>query len=207
MARVNTAAQTTLTPPPFIAEPMTPKTMVPGGARLNVAAIPASDQVIVEADGNALVDATDMDVLALTGPIPEGTVLHFGPKKLAVLTADADEGDTNIDVEALATQIDDGDTATYAGTDPRRHIPAGTLVGRTLAERAAGTGFTLWDVADEEIFLTAFDVTDAVQNEDVELLRHGTLIYEDRLPNFDALPGGEVVLIRNLYQCIVSVGG
>jgi len=102
-----------------------------------------------------------------------------------------------------------------------RHLPAGSLVGRTFSERSSNVGFYPVTVvpedagppivpahlAEEEIYLTAFDVTDANKNVDVELLRHGVVIYEDRLDGWSTLDATKKAWIRANYQCIVSVDG
>lgn len=90
-------------------------------------------------------------------------------------------------------------------TGNQKEVDAGTLVGRTFAERDARTAFGAADVAaDEEIFLTAFTVVDATIKPDVTLLRHGTLIYEDLLPNWATLTVAQRTAIRSRYRCIRS---
>lgn len=97
--------------------------------------------------------------------------------------------------------------AEFPLTDSRKPVTAGTLVGRTFADRAAGTGFGIAAVlTDQEIFLTAFTVQDALINSDVALLRHGTLVYEDLIPGWATLTADEQAAIRARYQCIVSAG-
>jgi hypothetical protein len=98
-----------------------------------------------------------------------------------------------------------GETGTYLGVEPRV-IPAGTLVGRTFAERTANTGFGQPDVStpDDELYLTANVVIDADINPDVTLIRHGTLIYEDKLPGWAGLSSDAKAVIRARYDCIES---
>lgn len=92
-----------------------------------------------------------------------------------------------------------------ADGDGRKPIDAGTLVGRTFAERTAGTGFSTADVAnDDEIYLLAFTVQDATENADCALLRHATLIYEDKLPGWAGLTAAQQSAIRSRYHCIAS---
>jgi hypothetical protein len=97
-------------------------------------------------------------------------------------------------------------TAAFAANaDGARWVESGTLVGRTIVERTAGTGFGVADVAaDEEIFITAVDVLDCNKNPDVTLVRPGTLIYEDKLPLWATATAPQKAKIRALYQCIVS---
>jgi hypothetical protein len=145
-------------------------------------------------------DATSITVTALALPInplnnnlgvgnvliPKGTTLHFGGKKFATLTADAVLGATSLTVSAIPTAIDVGDVAYYSkhGT---KYIKSGKLVGRTLAERDAGTAFGPAAVTDDEIFLTLFDVADANVSDDIELYRHRSTVKENYLPDYTTL--------------------
>lgn len=151
----------------------------------------------------AIATATSIPITALTSPqtsamptvasgqvlIPAGTTLSFGASgsgKFAKLTANAVYGDTSLAVEALPTALVSGDVAVYSvGAE---YIQSGRLVGRTYAERAAYTAFGAANVlSDDEIFLTVFDVPNARTNPDCELLRHGTLIAENYLPDYDVM--------------------
>ena len=90
-----------------------------------------------------------------------------------------------------------------ANTFGARAVESGVLVGRTYAERAAGTGFGVADVAaDEEILIVAFDVLDCNKNADVTLLRPGTQIYEDKLPIWATATASQKAKIRSIYQCL-----
>lgn len=99
----------------------------------------------------------------------------------------------------------------YTDTDGKIVIPSGTLVGRTYAERDAGTGYGVADVAtDDQIFLTTVSIYDAVQDENHEtgVYRHQRLVYEDQLPRYNAATNAfttvEIDKIRELYQCMLS---
>ena len=93
-----------------------------------------------------------------------------------------------------------------AGADGKKRVPSGTLVGRTLAERDAGTGFGVADVAnDDEMFLTARDVGDLEIDNDIEFYRHQRLVKENFLPDWDALDVAEKTKVRELYACIEGV--
>ena len=96
--------------------------------------------------------------------------------------------------------------AEFTETDGKRPVEAGVFVGRTFAERDAGTGFGVADsgTPDEELYLTAFECVDANINPDVTLIRHGTLIYEDKLPGWSGLTAPDQAAIRERYQCVVS---
>jgi hypothetical protein len=176
-------------------------------AKLDVAAFRAVDAVVVVVGAaGALVDATSVPVDALSGPLPSGTVLDFGAKKFAQLTAPAVAGATAITVEALATALVDNDTATYAG-DPTKakSIPSGTLIGRTYAERDAGDPWGPAASTDDEIYLTAFEVVDTRLRDEGELYRHGRLVKENFLPNWSTMGTTLQNVIRARYTCIVGL--
>lgn len=197
MAKVQEASPT-LTAPVWAGDFMGREHLIPGGARVDPAQFRATDAVEVTATANALVDATTIAVTALSGPIPAGTILDFGAKKFAQLTAAAAAGATSVTVEALATQINAADAAWYEGAETKA-IPSGTPIGRTLAERDAGTAYGPADAADDEVFLVAFDVTDADANPDVELYRHGGVVKENFLPNLAGIAAGVLAVLRAKY--------
>lgn len=101
--------------------------------------------------------------------------------------------------------------ADYTDADGKIVIPSGTLVGRTYAERDAGTGFGPADVAlDEQIYLTTESIYDAVQdyNHETGLYRHYRMVYENWLPRWgnavNPFTAAEQDKIRELYECITS---
>lgn len=204
MARVTTLANQR-TAPRWAGEFISPDCLIPGGAKVNPAEFFAEDSVLVKLNGAAAADAVVLNVDALTGVIPVGTNLYFGQsKEFARVTVETEEGDVTIAVEALPSALEDNDEARYLGGGGQpKSIPSGTLIGRTRAERDAGTGFGPAVVAtDEEIYLTAFDVTDITFNDDVELYRHHSLVKENYLPGFAGLAAGDLVWIRANYDCI-----
>lgn len=82
-------------------------------------------------------------------------------------------------------------------------LDAGTLVGRTYAERDAGAAWGLADVAtDNEIYLTADPVYDSRRSKDIALVKPGTVIKENKLPNWATLTAAQKAKIRELYVCI-----
>ena len=194
----------------FMAEELTDKVLVPGGARVIASEFFAPDAVrVVVATGGAAANATAIPVDALViqngKDIPANTVLDFtGTKKFAVLTAAAVAGATSLTVEALPTALVAGDLAVYSGrTD--KPIQAGLLVGRSFADRASRLPFGVADVAtDEDIYLIAIGCADANINPEVTLLRYQSLIYEDRLPGWATMTTQQKTKIRSLYQCITS---
>jgi hypothetical protein len=170
----------------------------------------------------AAANATSIPVAALTqGPtvvaptavignvvIPAGANLYFGgAKKLARVTVDAKIGDTAITVEALPTALVSGDTARYNSVNPNgKYLPGGLLVGRTFAERDAGTPYGVADVVtpDDQIFLTVFDISDANKDAGIELLRHNMTVKENYLPDWASYTSGMKTVLRARYRCITG---
>ncbi len=89
--------------------------------------------------------------------------------------------------------------AGFVAVNGKKPIPSGTALGRTLAERNAGTGFGPAAAADEEVFLLALDVSDALVNNDCELYRPGRIVKENFLPGFGGLAAGVIAILRDLY--------
>lgn len=177
--------------------------LIPGGARLDPTQFLKTDAVVATVGAaGAAIGATSVPVAALTGAIPNGTILDFtGAGKFAKLTAAAAAGAVTLTVEALPQALVSGDVATYPGSSlTMATVPAGSLIGRTIAERDAGTGYGPAGAADDEIYLTAFDVTDVTVNPDVDLYRQGSVVKENFLPavsrNATNLP-----LVRARYAC------
>lgn len=195
--------------PAFAAEELTPDKLIPGGARINPAAFNAEDaQTLTLAAG--AVTAGSNKTLTLTAAIahdiPAGYILDFGSGEFCTLVNGASKDATTITGVTVAADLEGGESITYPGISPRKPIAAGTLIGRTYTERDAGTAYGVADVAtpDDEIFLVAFGATDAAINPDVTLLRHGTLIYENKLPNWATLTTNQKAAIRARYHCIKS---
>lgn len=204
MSRSMTVRGPTLTAPRWAGDYMNREHLVPGGAKLDASAFNATDAVVVTVGAaGALAAATAVPVDALSGPIPSGTTLHFGTDKYATLSAAAAAGATSLTTLAIPTALVDNDTATYAGTQTKA-VPSGTVVGRTFTERANGDPFGPAADADDEIYLTAFDVTDASVLDDVELYRHGGVVKENYLPVFSALSAALKAAIRANYQTTVG---
>ncbi len=92
-----------------------------------------------------------------------------------------------------------------ADAQGRKPIPSGTVVGRTYAERDAGTGFGPAADSDDEILIVAFDVTNAIDLTDVELYRPGSMVKENLLPDWDILSAAVKASLRAKYQTIKGV--
>jgi hypothetical protein len=101
-------------------------------------------------------------------------------------------------------------TSITADSSGNKNIQAGAIVNRLWANRSNGA-FKLWTgtgspEALEEFYIVPFPVMDLANTEAAcNGLRHGTLIYEDRLPQyFQALSEALKNQIRAKYQMIVS---
>lgn len=202
--------------PAWAAEELRPERLITGG-RLVASAFPYLDQVTLQLSAAALADATSIsvDAVAMANPlsvkanpvIPVGANLYFGEsKEFAKVTTAVNLAATSVAVQALPSALEDNDTATYEGLVMRKPVTSGILVGRTYVERAANTGFGLPDVStpDDELFLTAFGIEDALINPDVVLVRHRTKIYEDLLPGWSSLDSTTKAAIRSRYDCVLS---
>lgn len=177
------------------------ESLYPFPLRLDYAQFVAANIVAVTATAAAQ-NAETVTVTALTGDIPEGTVLYFTSTKIAILTKTALKGETVINVRPLPTALAGGEVYNYV---PRvLYIPSGTFVGRTLAERDAGTLYGPWTSGDDEAFLIAFDITDMMDNTDAVAYRRGKVVRENYLPGWAALAGGTKTAIRAAYQCVVG---
>jgi hypothetical protein len=197
MARITTT-DNTLTAPRWAGDWLDREHMLPGGAKLLASAFAREDAVVVTLDGSADVGATSLTVDALSGAIPSGTLLHFGSGEFARLTAAAAADDTDLTVEAIPVALEDGDSATYAGMETYA-VRSGTLVGRTFAERAAGTAFGPHAENDDEVYLVVYDVLDVTVNNDVELYRPGSIVKENFLPNFADWSAADLAALRATY--------
>lgn len=201
MAQITIKANS-FTAPAWAGDTLGPAQLIPAGARVVASQFMAPDGATVTLTANAAQNATSIAVSALANTIPSGTLLRFGAGKYAYTTAQAAAAATSIAVEALPAALTSGDAATYSGV-LKRTIKSGTLIGRTYTERDAGTGFGPADVAgDDEIYLLAFDITDADTDPNCELLRHGALIKENLLPGWSGLGGSTKTKIRTLYETV-----
>lgn len=217
-------SSTSYSQPAFAAECWDDDELLPGGAKLVASAFAREDAVTVTTKNSTAVTAgsnktvqfqTAIAPASLIGStttlttlaVPAGTVLNFGSGKIVTFPTGIPFGATQVTDATVAADLAGGETATFAGTG-RIIVPAGTLVGRTFVERASNVGFGVADVStpDDEIYLTAFQVEDASINSDVTLIRHNTLIYEDKLPGWSSAASNVKAAIRAAYQCIVSAG-
>lgn len=151
--------------------------------------------------GTTVIGATTMTVDALSAKIPAGTILRFSDGSFAYVTSDAAASATSITVEALGYAIPDNATAWYMGTG-MVYVRSGTAIGRTYAERDAGTAFGPAGDADDEIYLLVYDIDDALMEADADLYRWGSLVDEAHLPGWSDLSSTVKAYIRSKYQCM-----
>jgi hypothetical protein len=180
--------------------------LMPGGAKLDASQFLATDGATVTLTALAAEGAVALAVAALANSIPAGTLLYFGGAgKFARVTVAAAAGATALTVEALPTALANADVATYAGTGTKpKTVVSGTPVGRTYVERDAGGHFGPAVSTDDEIFLVAFDVTDAAELADVELYRHRSIVKENFLPGWSTMAGALKTALRARYQCTIG---
>lgn len=201
--------------PNWLAEQYSADLLIPGGARVNPAVFPGSDAVRVTATAAAAVDAVAVTVAAVTRfanavpiavgqvVIPAGSIIDFGAKKLAVVTANVVYGATSIAVRALGTAIAANDVGLFLGLGDR-YVPSGTLLGRTFAERDTAALFEPYADGDEEVYLTLWDSQNLEISNEVDLLRHTTLIKENWLTTFAALTALGKAAVRARYQLTIG---
>lgn len=205
MPRNMTLNSTTISAPRWAGDFGSRDHLVPGPFKLDPTQFVATDAVTaVVATAGAGIGATTIPVDALSGPIPGGTILDFGGVKLARLTTGAAAGDTALVVAPLTAAVVDNDDAIYPGGG-KITVLSGTPLGRTIAERDAGTGFGPADEDDDEVFLNFFDVTDVAENDDAEMYRPGSQVYENFLPGWSGLASGVQLKVRARYLCTVGV--
>lgn len=179
-----------------------------GGFRLDAAQWETRTYTITVTEA-ATAGAVALTVAALPVAIPDDTILDFtGTGELVHVTAAAAIGATELTVEAIDAAIEDNDTASFvvAGASPLV-IPAGTPVGRTLAERNTGDDFGPAASGDTEVYLTYFEVQDASVNPDFVAYRPfaGRTVKENFLPDGWDDDAAVVTLLRARYNMVRGV--
>lgn len=204
---LNTFSFETFAKPAWAAEQLTPEKLMPGGARLVASAFPREDQVVFTLAAGEITAGDDKTVTftsGLSGAIPAGTVVFLDGAKFLTFPTGAAKGATSITDGTVSGTIAGAEVGTYLGVGVRI-VAAGILVGRTFAERTDKVGFgPAADSGDDEVYLTATVVIDGDINPDVTLIRHDTLIYENKLPNWATMGATQQGLIRARYDCIIS---
>jgi len=145
----------------------------------------------VEVSADAAADAVVLPVIALRQDVPKYTVIYFGADKYARVTADAEAGAVQLDVEALTTALVDGDIGYVDGDNVGGgHIPAGTWVdlldnGKVVPSALnTGGGVTAYGILETNA--DELSQTDAASGYGVIL---GGAIYENLLPEADPATG------------------
>lgn len=194
----------TITAPQWAGDFLNRDSLVPGGAKADIAQFVATDsaRVVVSAAGAALgaVAIPLNPANPLQNPIPANTLLYFGAGLYAYTTALTPAGAGPIPVQALPVAIPAASVAVYAGVG-KKSLRSGIFVGRTFAERDAGTPFGPAAAADDELYLVAFAVPDLVKNNDIDLYRHRRVVKENFLPEWATISADAALLakLRALY--------
>lgn len=177
---------------------------LPGGGMLDASAFAQTDTEVLVKVNDADVNAgeTALTVEALSGAIPSGTVLEFSDGNFAKLSANAAAGATSLTVVALDADIADDATALYDAEPGFDMVLAGTLVGRTTAEKLAGDPFGPYDDSDNEIFIVAEDTDVSDGDAGTNLCRHGSLIKANFLPSWTAASATAKAAIHASYDVI-----
>jgi len=160
--------------------------------------------LVTVASGGALANATSIPIdPVLGGALKKGTLLSFGGKKFARLSADVAAGVSSLPVDAIPTALTGGETV-YVGGSGKKHVPAGTCVvqdtdGRVYArvnEPASGTayGFLETDATEDS-------PTDAETGYSV--IRGGSL-WENMLPDAS---GGPPKTLSSTYKTELAANG
>lgn len=204
-----TWSSSTLQQPEWSAECLPAENLLNAGTQLDLAQFSYADAQTLTLAAGAITSGSNKTLTlttALTDDLPAGTILNFGSGKYATLTTKGAKGATTIAGVTLAANIAGGETTAYKGVSGHVVVPSGTLVGRTYTERDAGTGFGVAAVADDEIYIVAFQVERGEIDAGVTLVRHQTLIYEDKLPGWAGFDTDTKAKVRSLYQCIKHSG-
>lgn len=205
MARIQAPSNTGLTAPVWAGDFLSRDHLIPGGAKVDAAQFNVNSAVVVTLTAQANANATSLAVAALSGAIPAGTLLYFGEAgELARVNAAAAAAATSLAVDAIPAQIESGDVATYQGLSMMKSIPSGTPLGRTISERDAGTGYGPATDTDDEIYLLAYDITDAVIGPDCDLYRHNSIVKENFVPGWAGFSSNLKAALRSRYRCTVG---
>lgn len=145
--------------------------------------------VVTVGVAGASANDTTVPVAALSGLIPNGTVIDLGAKKFVRLTADAAAAATSLTVSAIPTALVSGDTGTYAGVKGygKKTLKAGTVVGDLL-----GGGLVGPRVVSTNPAMGVLE-TDATENDPAAPLSGygvivGGYLYENLLPEASGSP-------------------
>ncbi|HEY8743667.1 MAG TPA: hypothetical protein VIU62_11230 [Chloroflexota bacterium] len=179
---------------------------IPSGTTLDFSAGVNAQLVRLSAD--AATGAVTLAVEPLDGAIANATTALFaGGTIQARVTTAAAAAATALVVDELQFAIASAATATYGGSGKfKRRVRGGTYVGRTYAERLAGTSFGPVASGDEERYLLAFDVKDLDANDTGAAVAHQIQVKENYLPTWATLSLDATVLayLRLDYQTTIG---
>lgn len=179
--------------------------LVPGAVLLDVAAFSRADEQDIDLTAVLSVGDTTITVTALTKKIPTGAILRGDNGEYVKLSSAAAVGDTTINIHASLISRLATENLFYEGSDSL-FIPSGTVIGRTFTERASGDAFGPCADADEECYVLAFDAWAERGIDFCEgvLYRYGSVVIEDRLPDWSTLSAAVKALLRANYSTIIK---
>jgi hypothetical protein len=183
------------------------------GRQIDWASIPSSYRINTSAatvtvdTAGASANATSVPVLATTVALPSGTLLDFGGKKVARLSAAAAIGATTLTVDAIPTALVSGDVATVIVTGSLatgRFLPAGTVLaeltsGKCVPRSVAPSGVTATGILETDAY--EFSTTDALTGYGVLI---GGALYENMLPE---ATGGPPKTINSTWKTELQTAG
>ncbi len=198
--------------PAWMAEPLGHNTLIPGGARVDTSTFSGLVLQTATVDGAHAAGVTSIAIdPAFDGEkMLAGTFMEFAavPGTFVRLSDTVVNGDVALPVFDTPAALADNDVLNHV-LDPKI-IQAGSIVGRTFAQRDANTPFHLALDTDEEFYIVAFGVVsqfgDALEAEmDVTLVRHASLIKENLLPTFATESATIQAALRAAYQMTIGV--
>lgn len=158
-------------------DPSARHVLLPGGITLDPTQFPGDSDNKVELTAAAAVDAVSLTVKALKAPLALGTILSFGGKKFARVSANVAVSLTVVPVDALPTALLATDVATVPGADGAKNVAGGTPIGRKGAEFEFGPAAA----DDDEIYLL-WKTVDLVNEGPLAEAVRGCAVFEYFLP-------------------------
>lgn len=201
--------------PGFVVDVLSRDHLLPGGIKIDAVAFNSEDAVkVTVGTGGAAANATTVPVTALPEEVPSGAIIQFGAAnstKFARTSAVAAKGATSVAVQPLPTAVVAGDIGYYNAPGQPKRIASGTLVGLTIAEyEGAGAAGVKWGPAadaDDYVRIMAFDIPNADEENDADLLRVGTGIKVNFLPSWAGASTTLKTKIRAAYEVTVGAPG
>jgi hypothetical protein len=190
--------------PAWAGDVKTRDTVLAGGSRIEFSAFAPAPVALTVSGAVAAGDEEITFDAALTVDLVAGDrILDGTAGEIIVVRDTVRKGATTVTVFPVASGIADAATLTYIPTRSNR-IQSGTLLGRTYAERDAAMGFGPADAADDEVYLLLYDLHDIYMGDgEVELYRHGSLVYENVEP-ISGLSAALLAKVRAAYETAVK---